>query len=580
MRFCVNVSILFTEVPLLERFARARDAGFDAVELWWPRGEDLDELRAAIADAGVDVVLLNFDAGDMPAGDRGLISDPAMQQAFCDNVPVALELADAVGCRMLNALAGHELPGVEREEQLELARRNVRFAADAARAQGAQVLIEAVNTYENGRYLLPSTQAASDFVRSVGREGVRLQYDAYHMQRMEGDLTATIERHIGEIAHVQIADSPGRGQPGTGEINFDYVLRRLAELGYDGHVGLEYKAPGGDTEESLEWLPRELRGAARARERKQPMPETVGFIGLGVMGAPMARNLVEAGHPLVVHNRSREPVDALAAAGAEPASSAREVAERAGIVITMLPDSPAVEDVVLGEDGVLDAASDGDLLIDMSTIHPTLSVALARAGRERGVGVLDAPVSGGDAGAREGALSIMVGGEEADLERARPLLDVLGKTIIHVGGPGAGQVVKACNQVVVAVTIAAVSEALVLGSKAGVEPERILDVLGGGLAANRVMEMRRDNFLEHDFTPGFRIDLHHKDLDIALESGAAYGVPLAVTALVQQHLRALRAKGHGATTTPGCWRSSRSWPTTASAPSAWPPRAEEAPCAA
>jgi 2-hydroxy-3-oxopropionate reductase len=275
------------------------------------------------------------------------------------------------------------------------------------------------------------------------------------------------------------------------------------------------------------------------------MPETVGFIGLGVMGAPMARNLVEAGHPLVVHSRSRGPVDELAAAGAEPASSPRAVAERAAVVITMLPDSPAVEDVVLGSDGVLEGASEGDLLIDMSTIHPTVSVAIAEAGRERGVGVLDAPVSGGDVGARDATLSIMVGGEQSDVERAQPLFEALGKTIVHVGEHGAGQVVKACNQVVVAVTIAAVSEALVLGSKAGVEPERILDVLGGGLAANRVMEMRRRNFLEHDFAPGFRIDLHHKDLDIALESGGEYGVPLPVTGLVQQGFRALRAKGHG-----------------------------------
>jgi 2-hydroxy-3-oxopropionate reductase len=275
------------------------------------------------------------------------------------------------------------------------------------------------------------------------------------------------------------------------------------------------------------------------------MPETVGFIGLGVMGAPMARNLLQAGHPLVVHNRSRGAVNELSEAGAEPAASAREVAERADVVITMLPDSAAVESVVSGSDGVLEGAGEGDLLIDMSTIHPTVSVALAAAARERGVAVLDAPVSGGDVGARDGALSIMVGGEPADVERARPLFEVLGKTVVHVGGHGAGQVVKACNQVVVAVTIAAVSEALVLGSKAGVDPERILDVLGGGLAANRVMEMRRHNFLEHDFTPGFRIDLHHKDLAIALESGGEYGVPLPVTALVQQGFRALRAKGHG-----------------------------------
>jgi 2-hydroxy-3-oxopropionate reductase len=275
------------------------------------------------------------------------------------------------------------------------------------------------------------------------------------------------------------------------------------------------------------------------------MSETVGFIGLGVMGAPMAGNLVDAGHSLVVHSRSPEPVEALAEAGAETAQSPREVAERADVVITMLPDSPAVEAVVLGDEGVLAGASEGDLLVDMSTIHPTVSVAIAQAATERGVAALDAPVSGGDVGARQGTLSIMVGGEAADFERARPLFEVLGKTIVHVGEAGAGQVVKACNQVVVAVTIAAVSEALVLGSKAGVDPEQILDVLGGGLAANKVMEMRRSNFLEHDFTPGFRIDLHHKDLNIALESGDAYGVPLAVTGIVQQYMRALRAKGHG-----------------------------------
>jgi hydroxypyruvate isomerase len=261
IRFSVNISILFTEFPLLERFARAREAGFEAVELWWPRGEDPAAVEAAIKDADVDVVLLNFSAGDMPAGDRGLISDPETQEEFRANVPVALELAGAVGCTRLNALAGHELPDVARETQFELARENVRFAADAAAEEGAQVLIEAVNTYENGPYLIPRTRVASEFVESVGRDNVALQYDAYHMQRMEGDITATIERHFAEIAHIQVADSPGRGQPGTGEINFDYVFRRIEELGYDGHVGLEYKPPGGDTEASLEWLPRERRGS-------------------------------------------------------------------------------------------------------------------------------------------------------------------------------------------------------------------------------------------------------------------------------------------------------------------------------
>jgi 2-hydroxy-3-oxopropionate reductase len=257
----------------------------------------------------------------------------------------------------------------------------------------------------------------------------------------------------------------------------------------------------------------------------------VGFIGLGVMGAPMARNLVAAGFDVVTYNRSPKSVE-----GARAASSAREAAS-AEIVVTMLPDSAAVLAVA---DEIVAAAP--SLWIDMSTIHPTVSEELAT----RGVPTLDAPVSGGDVGAQQGTLSIMVGGDAADFERAKPVFEAVGKTIVHVGGAGAGQVVKACNQVVVALTIQAVAEALTLGEKAGVDPAKILDVLGGGLAANRVMEMRRRNFLEHDFTPGFRVDLHHKDLNIALESGDAYGVPLPATSLVQQLLRTLRAQGHGA----------------------------------
>ena len=259
MRFSVNVSILFTELPLLERFAAARSAGFDAVELWWPRGEDLAAVRSAIEDAGVEVVLMNLDAGDMPAGDRGLISDPALQDAFRANVPVALELAAAIGCTKLNALSGHELRDLEREEQLELARDNVRFAADAAQRQGARVLVEAVNTYENGPYLLPRTQAASDFVRTVDRKNAGLQYDAYHMQRMEGNLVATLTEFAPRIAHIQVADSPGRGEPGTGEINYRFVLDAIEALGYDGWIGLEYNPTTSTTEESFGWLPQGRR---------------------------------------------------------------------------------------------------------------------------------------------------------------------------------------------------------------------------------------------------------------------------------------------------------------------------------
>lgn len=272
---------------------------------------------------------------------------------------------------------------------------------------------------------------------------------------------------------------------------------------------------------------------------------TVGFIGLGVMGRPMALNLVRAGFPLTVHSRSPEPVAALREAGATPASSPAEVAAAAEVVITMLPDSAAVRSVVTGERGVLSGARAGSLFVDMSTIHPAVAQELAAAAREHELGALDAPVSGGDVGARQGTLSIMVGGAEEDFARARPVFEALGTTIVHVGGPGAGQTVKACNQVVVALSLQAVSEALVLGSKAGVDPERILEVLSGGLAANRVMEVRRRNFLEHDFTPGFRVDLHHKDLGIALETAGEINAALPATALVQQLFQALRARGEG-----------------------------------
>lgn len=275
------------------------------------------------------------------------------------------------------------------------------------------------------------------------------------------------------------------------------------------------------------------------------MADTVGFIGLGIMGKPMARNVMEAGYDLVVYNRSRGPVDELAQDGASGAGDPREVAESSDIVITMLPDSPDVREVVMGENGVLEGMGQGSLLVDMSTISPVVTEELATQVKKKGASMLDAPVSGGDVGAIEGTLSIMVGGSEEDFERARPLFEAMGKTIVHVGGSGAGQVTKAANQVVVALTIEAVSEALVLGSKGGVAPEKILDVLSGGLAGNKVMEVKREKFLSHDFSPGFRSELHHKDLGIALAAGRAYGVVLPVTALVDQMLLSMKNKGWG-----------------------------------
>jgi 2-hydroxy-3-oxopropionate reductase len=275
------------------------------------------------------------------------------------------------------------------------------------------------------------------------------------------------------------------------------------------------------------------------------MAEKVGFIGLGIMGKPMAKNLMDAGYELSVHNRSREPVDELAEDGAAAATSPKDVAENSDVIVTMLPDSPQVEEVVLGEDGVLEGIREGALLVDMSTISPVVTEELAEAVKKRGASMLDAPVSGGDVGAIEGTLSIMVGGSEEDFERAKPLFDVMGKIVTHVGPTGTGQVTKAANQVVVALTIEAVSEALVLGSKGGVSPEKILDVLSGGLAGNKVMEVKREKFLSHTFDPGFRSELHHKDLGIALAAGREYGVALPVTAIVDQMLLSMKKKGWG-----------------------------------
>jgi 2-hydroxy-3-oxopropionate reductase len=271
--------------------------------------------------------------------------------------------------------------------------------------------------------------------------------------------------------------------------------------------------------------------------------DTVGFIGLGIMGKPMAQNLIEAGYDLVVYNRTREKAEELD--GATVAESPRAVAEQSDIIITMLPDSPQVEEVLSGEDGVFEGIQEGALIVDMSTISPVVTEELSQQAQERGASMLDAPVSGGDVGAIDGTLSIMVGGSEEDFERARPLFEVMGDTVTHVGLVGTGQVVKAANQIVVALTIEAVSEALVLGSKGGVPPEKILDVLGGGLAGNKVMEAKREKMLSHSFDPGFRVELHHKDLGIALAAGREYGVTLPVTAIVDQMLETLKMRGRG-----------------------------------
>jgi 2-hydroxy-3-oxopropionate reductase len=272
---------------------------------------------------------------------------------------------------------------------------------------------------------------------------------------------------------------------------------------------------------------------------------TIGFIGLGIMGKPMARNLIKAGYPLVVHNRSCAAVDELSKEGAQPAANSREVAAASEIVITMLPDSPDVELVYAGENGVFAGAKAGILLIDMSSISPIVARKLAADAQKRGMDMLDAPVSGGEAGAISATLSIMIGGKPLAVERAMPIFQALGKNIVHVGDVGAGQVTKAANQMVVGTTIAIVSEALVLAAKAGVDPSKVRQALLGGFAQSKILEAHGQRMLDRNFKPGFRIRLHEKDMKIALATGSEYGVPLMVTSQVAQMMTAMKSMGNG-----------------------------------
>jgi 2-hydroxy-3-oxopropionate reductase len=272
---------------------------------------------------------------------------------------------------------------------------------------------------------------------------------------------------------------------------------------------------------------------------------TIGFIGLGIMGAPMAGHLVDAGHDVVGYNRSRPAVDALVERGGRAAGSVAEAVRDAEVVFTMVPDSPDVEDVALGDDGIYAAAEPGTLHVDCSTIRPDVARALAAAGDERGIRVVDAPVSGGEAAAKEGTLSIMVGGAAEHVEAARPYLDVVGATVVHVGPAGSGQTVKAANQLIVAGNIQLLAEALVFLEAHGVDTEAATQVLGGGLAGSTVLQRKAAGMRAREFAPGFRIDLHHKDMGIVTAAARDAGVAIPLGAHVAQLVGALRAMGHG-----------------------------------
>jgi len=275
------------------------------------------------------------------------------------------------------------------------------------------------------------------------------------------------------------------------------------------------------------------------------MKEKIGFVGTGIMGKPMVKNLLKAGYPVLCYDIIPEPLKELAAAGAALAASNKEVAEKSEVVVTMLPNSPHVEQAVLGPKGILEGARPGLLLLDMSTISPIVSQKVAAEAARKDVKMLDAPVSGGEKGAIEGTLSIMVGGERAVFDKVLPIFQAMGKTITYIGPIGSGGFVKLANQIIVAINLTAIAEALVLGTKAGIDLELMINALSGGLAGSKCLDQKRNNYLQHAFQPGFKVDLHYKDLNLIMESAEKLGVPLPATALVRELFSALRVKGRG-----------------------------------
>jgi len=271
----------------------------------------------------------------------------------------------------------------------------------------------------------------------------------------------------------------------------------------------------------------------------------IAFIGLGIMGSPMAVHLAQAGHDVVGHNRTPDKAKPLVEAGGRSADSVADAVKDADVVAVMVPDSPDVQEVLTGDDGVFEHAKPGALVIDFSSIRPDVTVGLAEQAQATGLRYLDAPVSGGEAGALDAALSIMVGGSAEDFAAAEPLFEVVGKTVVHVGSNGAGQTVKAANQLIVAAHIEVLAEALVFLEAYDVDTEAALEVLGGGLAGSKVLEQKKDNMLGRSFEPGFRIDLHHKDLGILTSAAREAGVVVPLGALVAQLMSSARAVGDG-----------------------------------
>lgn len=260
LKFDLNISILLKEVPFLERFVQAAKLGFGAVEFWWPGDELLPHITEQLHITDLKVALMNFDAGNMATGERGFLNDPQQRDRFRANVPVAIAFAQRVGIPQLNALVGNTLPDVDREQQLDVVRENLAWASDRAAEAAIGIVVESLNTFENAKYLLTNTRDTLKLLAEVGRPNLKYQYDVYHMQRMEGNIIATLQEHIAHIGHIQVADSPDRHEPGTGELHYPHILTALDTLAYQGYIGLEYN-PSSSSEASFAWLPQQKRAA-------------------------------------------------------------------------------------------------------------------------------------------------------------------------------------------------------------------------------------------------------------------------------------------------------------------------------
>ena len=335
-KFAANLSMLYTELPFLDRFKAAAEAGFTGVEYLFPYAFPKEQVVEKLRASGLTQVLHNLPAGDWDKGERGIACHPDRVNEFQDGVGKAIDYASALGCKQVNCLAGIAPADVDPDKVRRTFVDNVRFAADRLKDAGITLLIEPVNTLDIPGFHLNRTAQALSVIEDAGSDNVFLQYDIYHMQIMEGDLARTIERTLPKIRHIQLADNPGRNEPGTGEINYGFLFGHLDRIGYGGWIGCEYK-PRTTTNDGLGWFAAVPR-LSKSSKRRNIMK--VGFIGLGIMGRPMAGHLVKAGHELYVHDLRPAPQDLLDQ-GARDCRSGREVAEQAEVIITMVPDTPA-----------------------------------------------------------------------------------------------------------------------------------------------------------------------------------------------------------------------------------------------